>query len=198
MKVKDIGEFGLIDRISKEAIDKNISVGIGDDAAVYKTDKGLQVVTTDTLIEGDHFRKEWFTPKQFEFTTFDAESKDLVTVLEIPFFTFCEHHIAPFFGVAHVGYIPNKKIVGPSKIPRLVEQLSKRLNIQENFTNDIVNVMQEKLDPLGVIVMTKATHTCMTSRGIKSINSYTSMVKLSGVFETNAAAKSEFIQMLPK
>lgn len=84
MKISDIGEFGLIDRISKKSKDKNVLVGIGDDAAVYKTDKGLQVVTTDTLIEGDHFRKEWFTPKQIGKKSIEINVSDIAAMGAVP------------------------------------------------------------------------------------------------------------------
>ena len=84
MKISDIGEFGLIDRISKKSKDKNVLVGIGDDAAVYKTDKGLQVITTDTLVEGDHFRKEWFTPKQIGKKSIEINVSDIAAMGAVP------------------------------------------------------------------------------------------------------------------
>src|SRR5436305_6468886 len=102
---------------------------------------------------------------------FTVDYNEMVIVKDIDFYSLCEHHLLPFFGKCHVAYIPNGKVVGLSKIPRLVDVFARRLQVQERLTNEIANTLLEKIDPLGVAVVTEATHLCMAMRGIEKQNS---------------------------
>ena len=114
----------------------------------------------------------------------------------IPFWSNCEHHMVPFFGIAHVGYIPYGKIVGLSKIARLIEVFSRRLQVQERLTQQIANAMLEGLQPLGVGVVLQARHCCMESRGIQKIGSVTTTSALLGAFKHKPEARSEFMTLV--
>jgi len=116
-----------------------------------------------------NFLQEFFQPEMFAFTTFPAESYagNPVVVQPIPFFSMCKHHLLPFFGVAAVAYISSDRIVGLSKIPRVVELFARRLQTQEELTNQICHYLDHHLEPQGVMVVTKARHLCMGMRGIK-------------------------------
>ena len=115
--------------------------------------------------------------------------KQMVIVKDIDFFSLCEHHMLPFFGKAHVAYIPNKYITGLSKIPRVVDIFARRLQIQERMTLQIKECIQNTLNPLGVMVVIEAQHMCMTSRGVEKQNSKMITSAVRGVFEKNEAKK---------
>jgi len=126
-------------------------------------------------------------------TVFDANGYDQMIIDKcIPFYTFCEHHLLPFFGTVKIGYIPNKKIIGLSKLARITEYFSKRLNTQEYFTQNIANYLQDKLEPLGVGVIVKARHLCKEMRGIKKPGEMVTS-QLKGVFLQNQKVKEEFL-----
>lgn len=140
------------------------------------------------------FMREFLTPEPFSFTTFEAEDTDeMVVVSNIPFFSLCEHHTAPFFGTATVAYIPNGRIVGLSKIPRLVDQYARRFQNQERITSQVAQAMQEHLAPLGVGVSLRAQHLCVAMRGVKKHDTWTTTTKLLGAMKTNDAARAEFL-----
>ena len=127
----------------------------------------------------------------------DVEGYDEMVVLrDIPFESHCEHHMAPIIGVAHVGYLPNKKVVGISKLARVVESYAKRLQVQEKMTAQIADCIQEALDPLGVGVIIQATHECMTTRGVHTKG--TSMVtsRLTGLFRKDEKTRREFLTIV--
>ena len=121
---------------------------------------------------------------------------ELVLIKDIPVYSHCEHHLAPFFGVAHVGYIPDKRIVGLSKIPRLVDIYSKRLQVQERLTNQIANAIDENLKPVGVAVVIECRHMCMESRGIQRIGCTTVTSALRGGMKNDPAARAEFMGLI--
>ena len=129
---------------------------------------------------------------------FDAEDTDeLILVKDIEFYSLCEHHILPFHGSIHVGYIPNDKIIGLSKIPRICDMYAKRLQIQERITNEIAECLDEFLSPKGVGVVVEATHFCMSMRGIRKQNATMTTSALRGVFkETDGAARAEFFSLV--
>ncbi len=130
--------------------------------------------------------------------TFDdgAEGCDeMVMVRDIPFYTHCEHHMAPFFGTATVAYIPNGKIVGLSKLPRIVDAFARRLQVQERLTNQIADAINDNLFPLGVGVIIKARHLCMESRGIQQQGHCTITSALRGVMRDSAEARAEFLDL---
>ncbi len=116
--------------------------------------------------------------------TFPAEGKtDLIIVQDIPFYSMCEHHLVPFFGKVHIGYIPKERIVGLSKFARLVDVFARRPQVQERITTEIVAAIDRNIDALGVICVVEAEHMCMTMRGIKKPGSLTRTIAKSGVFE---------------
>ena len=128
--------------------------------------------------------------------TFTATSGDMVLERDITFFSTCEHHLLPFYGKAHVAYIPDGQVVGLSKLARTVEVFARRLQIQEQMTGQIADAMMEFLKPKGVMVLLEAEHTCMTMRGIKKPGSKTVTIASRGVFEDNAMLQERFFQML--
>ena len=126
---------------------------------------------------------------------FKEEYQQMVVVKDIELFSVCEHHMLPFFGKAHVAYIPNGKITGLSKIARVVEILSRRLQIQERLTTQIKDCIQEALNPLGVMVVIEAQHTCMQMRGVQKMHSITTTSDFTGIFNTQKT-REEFINLI--
>jgi GTP cyclohydrolase I len=126
---------------------------------------------------------------------FTEDHKQMIVVKDIEVYSMCEHHMLPFFGKAHIAYIPNGKIVGLSKIPRVVDAFSRRMQVQERLTDEIKNCIQEALDPLGVAVVIEAQHMCMCMRGIQKQNSVTTTSSFNGAFEKNKTRK-EFISLV--
>ncbi|OHD22923.1 MAG: GTP cyclohydrolase I FolE [Spirochaetes bacterium GWB1_59_5] len=120
---------------------------------------------------------------------------EMVVVKDIPFYTHCEHHMAPFFGTATIAYIPDGKIVGLSKLPRVVNAFARRLQVQERLTNQIADALQEHLQPKGVGVVIRARHLCMESRGIQQQGHHTITSALRGVMRESALARSEFLDL---
>ncbi|MFA8343095.1 MAG: GTP cyclohydrolase I FolE [Rhodothermaceae bacterium] len=126
---------------------------------------------------------------------FTQKYDEMVLVKDIDFFSMCEHHILPFFGKMHVAYIPNGKVVGLSKIPRLVDMFARRLQIQERLTRQVAEVIQEYLDPLGVAVVAEAQHMCMMMRGVEKQNSVTTTSAMLGAFHDEPSARVEFLNL---
>ena len=126
---------------------------------------------------------------------FQEEYKQMVIVKDIDFFSMCEHHMLPFFGKAHVAYIPNKHITGLSKIPRIVDVFARRLQVQERLTTQIKECIQQALNPLGVMVVIEAQHMCMQMRGVEKQNSTTTTSDFTGAFE-KAKTREEFINLI--
>ncbi|GAB4574531.1 MAG: GTP cyclohydrolase I FolE [Anaerolineae bacterium] len=124
---------------------------------------------------------------------FDVEYQEMVLVTDIEFYSLCEHHMLPFVGHAHVGYIPNKKVVGLSKIPRIVDLFARRLQVQERMTAQIANFLMDALDPLGVGVVVEGAHMCAMMRGVKKHGSRMVTSHLLGAFESNEKTRSEFL-----
>jgi GTP cyclohydrolase I len=121
---------------------------------------------------------------------------EMVIVRDIPVYSLCEHHLAPFFGKAYVGYVPDKKILGLSKISRLVEVYSRRLQVQERLTNQIADALAKHLQPLGVAVVLECRHLCMESRGIKHAGSSTVTSALRGSIKKNPDTRKEFLSLI--
>jgi GTP cyclohydrolase I len=120
---------------------------------------------------------------------------EMVVIKDLPFYSHCEHHLAPFFGTATIGYLPHKRIVGLSKLGRLLQIYSRRLQVQERLTCQIADAISEALNPLGCGVIVRARHLCMESRGICQQGHYTVTSALRGVFKTEDSARSEFLGM---
>ena len=127
---------------------------------------------------------------------FHEEYSEMVIVKDIEVYSLCEHHILPFFGKAHIAYIPNGKIVGLSKIPRVVDAYSRRLQVQERLTIEIRDCIQRTLDPKGVAVVIEASHMCMQMRGVQKQNSVTTTSAFTGIFLKNDSTRKEFINLI--
>lgn len=143
------------------------------------------------------FMREFMTPPEFNFTTFDAEKTDeMIVQTNIPFYSLCEHHTAPFFGTAAVAYIPGEKIVGLSKLARTVDLYSRRLQNQERITTQIAERLVKELNPRGVAVVLKAQHLCMSMRGVKKHDTWTTTSKMTGAFKEDLNARNEFLNFI--
>ena len=127
---------------------------------------------------------------------FSVDYSEMVIVKDIDFYSLCEHHLLPFFGKCHVAYIPQKRVIGLSKIPRLVDVFSRRLQVQERLTDQIAQVIQEKVAPLGVAVVMEGTHLCMAMRGVEKQNSLAVTSAMLGAFRENARTRSEFLELI--
>jgi len=127
---------------------------------------------------------------------FADQSEEMVIVKEIEFYSLCEHHMLPFFGKAHIAYIPNGRIIGLSKLARVVDMFARRLQVQERMTNQIADLLMEVLDPLGVAVITEASHLCMMMRGVQKQNSLTVTSAMRGLFKSDRLTREEFLCLL--
>ena len=127
---------------------------------------------------------------------FEAESDDMVIVRNIEFFSMCEHHMLPFFGKCHVGYIPNKKIIGVSKVARIVDMFARRLQVQERLTKEISHALMDILDAEGVGVVMDAQHLCMQMRGVEKQNSVMTTSSMLGSFRRELATRNEFTRLI--
>jgi GTP cyclohydrolase IA len=152
-----------------------------------RVEKALQFMTRgykqdiDTLLNG---------------ALFPIEYDEMVIVKDIDFFSMCEHHLLPFFGKCHVGYMPNKKVVGLSKIPRLVDAFARRLQVQERLTVQIAETLQSKLNAHGVAVVMEARHLCMMMRGVEKQNTLAVTSSMLGVFRTQQQTREEFLKLI--
>ena len=135
-------------------------------------------------------------PAQHLKKQFTVERDDMVIEKDITFYSTCEHHLLPFYGKAHIGYLPNGRVVGLSKLARTVDIYARRPQIQEKMTADIAKALEKHLNPKGVIVMLEAEHTCMTMRGIKKPGSKTITLVATGVFEENMELQNRFLSMV--
>ena len=127
---------------------------------------------------------------------FSVDYSEMVIVRDIDFYSMCEHHLLPFFGKCHVAYIPNGRVIGLSKIPRLVDIFARRLQLQERMTNEIAETIRTKIDPVGVAVVCEGTHLCMAMRGVEKQNSYTITSAMLGAFRDQARTRMEFLELL--
>ena len=143
------------------------------------------------------FMREFLESKEFNFTSFDAEGTDeMILQTNIPFYSLCEHHTAPFFGFASVAYIPNKRIVGLSKLARTIDLYANRFQNQERITTQIAERIQKELNPKGVAVTLKAQHLCMCMRGVKKHDTWTVTNKLIGIFKDEGKARNEYLNII--
>ena len=129
---------------------------------------------------------------------FEEDVRDMVIVRDIEFFSLCEHHLLPFFGKAHVGYIPDGKVIGLSKIPRIIDMYSRRLQVQERLTHQIADALNTVLDPKGVSVVMEGRHMCMQMRGVEKQNSFASTSAMSGQFKESAETRAEFLSIISR
>lgn len=127
---------------------------------------------------------------------FEVDYDEMVLVKDIDFYSLCEHHMVPFFGRVHVGYIPAGKVVGLSKIPRLVDMFARRLQVQERFTMQVASIIEDVLRPKGVAVVVEAKHLCMVMRGVQKQNSFAITSSMRGVFNSDSKTRSEFMELI--
>ena len=127
---------------------------------------------------------------------FNEDSKDMVVVRDVEFFSLCEHHLLPFFGKAHVAYIPSGKVIGLSKIPRIIDMFSRRLQVQERLTRQIAETVKDVLDPVGVAVIMEGQHMCMQMRGVQKQNSLATTSSMLGKFRESDRTRSEFLSII--
>lgn len=135
-------------------------------------------------------------PRDVLGVTFDEQHEELVIVKDIVYYSQCEHHMAPFFGKAHIGYIPSGKIAGLSKLARLVEAITRRLQVQERITSQIADILEEELQANGVMVVVEGEHLCMCARGVKKPGSKTVTSAVRGQFRQSAALRAEFLGLI--
>ena len=129
---------------------------------------------------------------------FTVDYNEMVIVKDIDFYSLCEHHLLPFFGRCHVAYIPQGRVLGLSKIPRLVEIFARRLQVQERLTNQIADTIRDKVRPLGVAVVMEASHLCMSMRGVEKQNSVAVTSAMLGVFQHDARTRMEFLELISR
>ena len=127
---------------------------------------------------------------------FNEDATDMVVVRDVEFFSLCEHHLIPFFGRAHVAYLPNGKVIGLSKIPRIIDMFSRRLQVQERLTRQIAETVKEILDPIGVAVIMEGQHMCMQMRGVEKQNILTTTSSMLGKFRESDRTRSEFLSII--
>jgi GTP cyclohydrolase IA len=127
---------------------------------------------------------------------FTVDYSEMVIVKDIDFYSLCEHHLLPFFGKCHVAYIPSRRVIGLSKIPRVVDVFARRLQVQERMTHQIAEVIEQKISPVGVAVVVEGTHLCMAMRGVEKQNSFAVTSAMLGAFRDNARTRMEFLELI--
>ncbi len=129
---------------------------------------------------------------------FNEKYDEMVIVKDVDFYSMCEHHLLPFYGKIHIAYIPNGKIVGLSKIPRIVEMYARRLQVQERMTQEIADTLEKYLQPRGVAIVAEGYHMCMMMRGVEKQNSITTTSAMHGIFKEDARTRTEFLNLIAK
>ena len=152
-----------------------------------RVDRALRYLTSGYQMDADHILNG---------ALFDVAYDEMVIVKDIEMFSLCEHHLLPFFGKCHVAYIPDGKVVGLSKIPRLVDMYAKRLQVQERLTMQVANTINEKISPRGVAVVIEAQHLCMIMRGVEKQHSVAVTSSMLGVFKDNQNTRNEFLNLI--
>ncbi len=178
----------------KEALVRSMLQEIGEDPnreglrrTPLRVAKALDFLTSGYQLSAEEIIKK---------AVFAEDVKEMVVVRDIEFYSMCEHHMLPFFGHAHVGYLPNGKVVGLSKIARVVDVFARRLQVQERLTNQVADAMMEHLGAHGVAVVMEASHTCMMMRGVQKQRSTTVSSAMRGTFETDPRTRSEFMSFI--
>ena len=197
--IKEIRSYEKVEQYDEETTEvladnyRNIIENLGEDA----NREGLEK-TPERVAKAMQFLTHGYGLDPLEIlksALFTEDHKQMIVVKDIEVYSMCEHHMLPFFGKAHVAYIPNGKIVGLSKIPRIVDAYARRMQVQERLTDQIKNCIQEALNPLGVAVVIEAQHMCMQMRGIQKQNSVTTASSFTGAFEKDKTRK-EFISLV--
>lgn len=181
-------------RLSGEEIVRELLIELGEDPdreGLRKTPSRV-MRALEFLTEG--YRKD--VDQLFNDAFFQEDYDEMVVVRDIEFYSLCEHHLLPFFGKAHVAYIPDRKIVGLSKLPRLVDLYARRLQVQERMTKEIAETMMEKLSPRGVAVVIEARHLCMVMRGVEKQHSLMTTSHMLGAFRDAQSTRMEFMNLI--
>jgi len=175
---------------------QNILVGIGEDPRR----EGLLKTPERVARMMDEVTSGYNTDpiKLINGALFDVDYSEMVLVKDIEFYSMCEHHMLPFFGRAHVAYIPDGKVIGLSKIPRIVEMFARRLQVQERMTAQIANFLQEVLNPKGVAVVVEGSHMCAMMRGVKKSQANMTTRAMLGVFKDDPQERAEFLSLISK
>ena len=177
-----------------QALVEQLLVRLGEDPARDGLEK-----TPERVAKAFRFFTEGYQKDPEEILNgalFPIEYDEMVVIRDIDFFSLCEHHLLPFYGKCHVAYLPNGRIVGLSKIPRLVEVYSRRLQVQERLTMQIAEALQQKLNPQGVAVVMEARHLCMMMRGVETPNAVAVTSSMQGVFQTQQQTREEFLNLI--
>ncbi|MFD2161480.1 GTP cyclohydrolase I FolE [Paradesertivirga mongoliensis] len=198
-KGNELDGYSKIDRYNQEKIDRISSHygGILSDLGEDPSREGL-LKTPERVAKALQFLTHGYDLKPEEIlrsAMFREEYSQMVVVKDIEVYSMCEHHMLPFFGKAHVAYIPNGHIVGLSKIPRVVDAYARRLQVQERLTNEIRDCIQSTLEPMGVAVVIECKHLCMSMRGIQKQNSVTTTSAFTGAF-VNEKTRAEFLRLI--
>ncbi|HLS30382.1 MAG TPA: GTP cyclohydrolase I FolE [Flavobacteriaceae bacterium] len=173
---------------------KDVLTNLGEDP----TREGL-LKTPERVAKAQQFLTQGYTQNPDEImksAIFHEDYSEMVIVKDIDVYSQCEHHMLPFFGKAHIAYIPNGKIVGLSKIPRIVDAFARRLQVQERLTLQIRDCIQRTLEPKGVAVVIECSHMCMQMRGVEKQNSFTTTSAFTGIFLKNDSTRKEFVQLI--
>jgi GTP cyclohydrolase I len=185
---------GEIYDVQKEGLVRDLLAAVGEDPAreglrrtPLRVAKAMDFLTSGYRMTVDEVVKG---------AVFTEDCKEMVVVRDIEFYSLCEHHMLPFFGHAHVGYLPKGKVVGLSKIARVVDVFARRLQVQERLTNQVADALMETLAPHGVAVVMEASHTCMMMRGVQKQNSTTVSSAMRGTFEEDARTRAEFMAFI--
>ncbi len=171
-------------------------IEIGED----KEREGL-IKTPERVAKAYEFLTSGYTSKVEDIVNdaiFEEGYDEMVIVKDIDFFSLCEHHILPFFGKFHIAYIPNGRVIGLSKIPRIVDAFSRKLQIQERLTNEIADKLNEIIKPKGVAVVAEGYHMCMMMRGVQKQNAFSSTSAMRGLFRSDARTRAEFLNLISK
>jgi len=187
-------ETPLLDSVSTQDLYRELLVRLGEDP----TRDGL-VRTPERMEKSMQFLTRGYARNVADVrhdALFDVAYDEMVIVKDIEFFSMCEHHLLPFFGKAHVAYVPNGKVIGLSKIPRLVDVFSRRLQVQERLTRQIGDAITDAIHPQGVAVILEAQHLCMMMRGVEKQHSFTVTSAMLGVFKTQLQTRNEFLSLV--
>ena len=184
---------GVIDQVKIAAGVRMILQGLGEDVkreGLRDTAERVARMYAE-LLQGAHE-----DPREYLRVVFDEQHDEMVLVRDVPFSSMCEHHMLPFHGRVHAAYIPHGKVVGLSKIARVIEAFARRLQVQERMTSQIADLLMDELDAQGVGVVVEASHTCMTMRGVKKPGALMMTSAMRGLFKTNQATRSEFLSLV--
>jgi GTP cyclohydrolase I len=187
-------ETPLLDSISTQELYRELLIRIGEDP----TRDGL-LHTPERMEKSMKFLTRGYTMNVTDVlhgALFDVDYDEMVIVKDIEFFSMCEHHLLPFFGKAHIAYVPNGQVIGLSKIPRLVDVFARRLQVQERLTRQIGEAITDAISPQGVAVILEAQHLCMMMRGVEKQHSSTVTSAMLGVFKTQLQTRNEFLSLV--